>query len=103
MAESPQDRRQDDEEILDPAADEPLDDEQRELDELAGELDQVARQTDDVQGFQLHQPTRDELDDHDGYLPEAEHGRHLEQEPSEADVEVRERELDRQQTDRADD
>src|SRR2546423_15170329 len=103
MAESPQDRRRDDEEILDPMTDDALDDEQRELDELASELDQVARQTDDAQGFQLHQPTRDELDDDDGYLAEAEHGRHLEQEPSEADVEVREQELDRQQTDRAED
>jgi hypothetical protein len=103
MAESPQDRRRDDDEILDPAANDPIDDEQRERDELASELDEVARQTDDVQGFQLHQPTRDELDDDDGYLPEAEHGRHLEQEPSEADVEVRERQLDRQQIEREDD
>src|SRR5436853_1696990 len=89
MAESSGDRRRD-EERLDPAADAGREEaEQRELDE-------VASQTDEAQGFQLHQPTADELDDDDGYV-EAEHGRHLEQEPSEADVEARERELDRRQ------
>lgn len=96
MSESPHERHLDDDEILDGTNDDyPPDDEQREIDELPGELDEVARQTDETQGFQLHQPTRDELDDDDGYVP-GEHGRHLEREPSEADVEVRERQLDRE-------
>jgi hypothetical protein len=40
------------------------DEEIREQEELA----QVAKQTDPAQGFQIHEPTEDELDEDDGYV-----------------------------------
>lgn len=36
---------------------------------LAEELEEVAQKTDEVEGFQLHEPTEDELDSDDGYHP----------------------------------
>lgn len=37
---------------------------------LEEELDEAAAKADQVQGFELHKPTPDELDDDDGYHPD---------------------------------
>ena len=57
-----------------------------------GELEDAGTRADTAQGFEQHEPTADELDDDDGYV-EGEEGVHLEQQPSQADVEAAERRL----------
>jgi hypothetical protein len=71
-----------------PTGDAPFEEESRQ----PGELDAVRARADPAQGFQQHRPTSDELDDDDGYVAE-EQGTHLEQQPSQADVEEAERRL----------
>jgi hypothetical protein len=68
-------------------------DEEREREEE--ELRQVAEQVDPAQGFEVDQPTPAELDEDDGYVP-GDHGVHLWQQPSEADVLAAEAKLDAQ-------
>ena len=58
------------------------------------ELRRVTERTDPVEGFEVERPMPGQLDDDDGYVP-GDHGAHLEQQPSEADVLAAEAELDR--------
>jgi hypothetical protein len=66
----------------------------REREREEDELRQVADQVDPAQGFEVERPTPEQLEsEDDGYVP-GDHGVHLWQQPSEADVLAAEAELD---------
>jgi hypothetical protein len=67
----------------------------REREREADELQDVTDQVDPAQGFEVEVPTPEQLQEDDGYVP-GDHGVHLWQQPSEADVLEEEAELDRQ-------
>lgn len=66
----------------------------REREREEEELREVTDRVDPVQGFQVEEPTPEQLQEDDGYVP-GDHGTHLWQQPSEADVLEVEAELDR--------
>jgi hypothetical protein len=71
-----------------------MSDPDREREREADELREVAEQVDPAQGFEVEVPTPEQLQEDDGYVP-GDHGVHLWQQPSEAEVLEEEADLDR--------